>query len=215
MIETLRFLIPDKKEKLYLAVSMGTDSLCGTHWLIKKGYKNLCLLHFNHKIRSQNNLMEKKFIEFCSTYKLPFIIGKGNNLKTEVECRRARLEFYQSINSEDKKIITFHHLDDWVETYLLNCFRGNPNHNSIPIQSDFSNYKILHPFLVTKKGCLKQYGIRNNLERFIIEDETNKKIKGSRRNWIRNIILKEMHKQKLCLHKYAKKQIQKQIKLYY
>jgi tRNA(Ile)-lysidine synthase TilS/MesJ len=122
-----------------------------------------------------------------------------------------------------KEIITAHHLNDYVESYLLNCFRGHPNHTPIEFFSEFNiedkkyfdgkYYKIIHPFLLSTKRDFRQYLERNNYMKYVVEDETNVENKGSRRNWLRNIIIPEMKKNKISLEKFAKNKINSRLQL--
>lgn len=208
MINVIKQIL-SKNKRYYLAVSMGLDSVAAYHWMIGKGYK-VSPVHFNHKLRSQNDLMENNFYDLCKATNSKPIIGYGENLKTEAECREARINFYNKI-CKNEIIITAHHLNDYVESYLLNCFRGHPNKEAIPLESQFENFKIIHPFLLTTKKDFKQYVERNNCSQYIVEDETNNFIKGSRRNWVRSVIIPEMNLQKLSLEKFAKRKINKQL----
>lgn len=201
MINIVRNIV-SKDEHYYFAVSMGVDSVSAYFWMRSKGY-NVSPIHFNHKLRSQNDLMEEKYLELCdATHKIP-IVGKGKNLDTEGDCRKARLEFVKSVLPFGASLLTAHHLNDVVESYLLNCFRGKPNNNIISLVSNFPEYKIVHPFLLSRKKDFIQYAERNDLMRFVVADETNGVVKGSRRNWIRNVIVPEMKKQKLSLEKFC------------
>ena len=47
--------------------------------------------------------------------------------------------------------------------------------------------------------------------RYVVDDETNSIIKGSRRNWIRNFIIPQMKENKLSLEKFAQRKIIKLI----
>lgn len=206
MIKLIKQLI-NKENPLYVATSMGIDSLASLHWLRWKGYKVIAV-HFNHKIRKQNDEMEKNFKKFCRDFNIEGLCGYGGNLKTESDCRRARIEFYSTIFVKKQTIVTAHHLNDWIESYLLNCFRGKPGHEPIPFKSRFSNHEIVHPFLLTKKKDFQQYVDRNGLRHYIIEDETNLILKGSRRNWIRQTIVPEMLRNQISLERFAKKRIE-------
>jgi tRNA(Ile)-lysidine synthetase-like protein len=206
MIKAIKGLI-SKEKTLYVATSMGVDSLGALHWLKWKGYKVIAL-HFNHKIRMQNDEMEKSFQKFCCDFNIEGICGYGKNLKTEADCRQARIDFYSTIFVERQTIVTAHHLNDWVESYLLNCFRGKPGHEPIPLKSRFSNHEIIHPFLLTRKKDFKQYVDRNDLRHYIVEDETNLVLKGSRRNWVRQTIVPEMLKNQISLEKFAERKIE-------
>jgi tRNA(Ile)-lysidine synthase TilS/MesJ len=230
MIKIIKQIV-DKKHPYLFSLSMGSDSVAAFIWMKIAGYE-VFPIHFNHKLRPQNDLMEKKFLEFCKDFnsKNVFITHasyeKIESL-TEGNLRKLRIEFYRDISSFAKDalfpgkltptIITAHHLNDYVESYLLNCFRGHPNHTPIELESNFnfdeSHFKIIHPFLLTKKKDFMQFLERNNYIKYIVEDETNKISKGSRRNWIRNVILPEMLKNKLSLERFAKKKIESNLKL--
>jgi len=187
---------------------MGTDSVAAFHFLLVKGYR-FTPVHFNHKLRDQNNVMESKFYELCNKFNLKGRSDQANNsCITEKDCREARLNFYSSLEGN---IITAHHLNDWVESYLLNCLRGKPNHNPFELISYFPKFKIFHPFLLSRKQDFVQYISRNGLKEFVVEDETNFITKGSRRNWIRKKLIPELKEQKLSLEKYAIKKIQEEV----
>ena len=51
--------LKSKHQQIFVALSMGVDSLAAFFYLQKLGY-NVTALHFNHKLRKQNDLMEKK-----------------------------------------------------------------------------------------------------------------------------------------------------------
>ena len=215
---------------------MGVDSVSAYHWMLSKGF-NVSPIHYNHKLRPQNDLMEEKYKELCEENNCKTIIGYGNHDPTmkfymdevgtvsEADCRSARLRFFNTLadySYEDDDspitILTAHHLNDCVESYLLNCFRGKPNHDFFSLTSDFpasefefsrnkGDFIIAHPFLTSRKKDFEQYAQRNNLMKFVVNDETNSVDKGSRRNWIRNKIIPEMKSQKLSLEKYCLKRI--------
>lgn len=204
MIKFIKQVFP-KDRIYYVAVSMGADSVAALLWMHWMGYKALPL-HFNHGLRPQNNAMQRRFTELCVDFGLDGRIGQGEGLSTEAECRAARLNFY-SKEAAGGHVVTAHHLDDWVESYLLNCFRGHPDHEPFELESVFPEFSIVHPFLVTKKRDFLQFLKRNNYLKYVVQDETNGVVKGSRRNWVRHSILPEMESQKLSLDKYARRRI--------
>jgi tRNA(Ile)-lysidine synthase TilS/MesJ len=208
MINIIKQIVP-KEKHYFLALSMGVDSVAALFWLKSKGY-NITPLHFNHNLRAQNAIMHDGFLKLCEFLKLEGKSEIGVGLKTEADCRNARLKFYSNV-SQGETIITAHHLNDWVESYLINCLRGHPNHIPFELESNFDNFKISHPFLLTRKVDFKQFLDRNGWTQFVVEDETNSVIKGSRRNWIRNSIIPQMKSQKLSLEKFAKRRIGKML----
>jgi tRNA(Ile)-lysidine synthetase-like protein len=207
MIKIIKDIAP-KDRHYFIAVSMGIDSVAAFLWLRSKNY-NITPIHFNHKLRPQNDLMENKFIELCDKLNIEYKIGHGCDLLTEKDCRQARLNFYNSV--VDGSLITAHHLNDYVESYLLNCFRGHPHHRPFELVSYFDNYKIIHPFLLTYKKDFEQFLARNDYLKYTVKDESNFITKGSRRNWIRNAIVPEMKQNKLSLEKFAKRSVIKLI----
>jgi tRNA(Ile)-lysidine synthase TilS/MesJ len=206
MIKVIKQILP-KENQYFIAVSMGVDSVAALFWLRSKGY-NVIPLHFNHNLRAQNGTMQERFLDLCKDFNFQGRFGIGYDLKTEADCRNARLDFYAR-EAGGGTIITAHHLNDWVENYLLNCFRGHPNHTPFELVSEFPNFRIIHPFLLSKKIDFKQYLERNGWMKYVVEDETNCITKGSRRNWVRTAIIPQMEKQKLSLEKYAERKVKK------
>jgi tRNA(Ile)-lysidine synthetase-like protein len=206
MIKIIKHILP-KDRHYHVAVSMGTDSVAALFWLRGKGYK-ITPLHFNHNLRAQNGTMQERFLALCDKLGIEGKTEIGFNLKTEADCRNARLNFYSNA-AKNGTIITAHHLNDWVESYLMNCLRGHPNKHPFDLESKFPDFTVVHPFLLTRKQDFKQFIERNGWSEWVVEDESNKTIKGSRRNWIRNFVLPEMTRQKLSLEKYAKRKISK------
>jgi tRNA(Ile)-lysidine synthase len=207
MIRVIKQILP-KERHYHLAVSMGVDSVAAMFWMRWKGY-NFTPLHFDHNLRPQNGIMHERFHELCSKLGIE---GKSDiwakGMGTEAECRQARLDFYKRA-AGGGIIVTAHHLDDWIENYLLNCFRGHPHHHPLELESSFPEFRVVHPFLPTRKEDFRQFLERNDWNGWVVEDETNRVVKGSRRNWIRRSILPEMTKQRLSLEKYAKRKIKK------
>lgn len=206
MIRVIKGLIP-KDGHYHVAVSMGSDSVAALMWMVWKGYK-VTPLHYNHNLRAQNGLMHEMFFDLCREFNLNAKSDVGINLRTEDECRQARLDFYSRV-AKGGTIVTAHHLGDWVEGYLLNCFRGHPNHDPLPLSSEFAEFRVVHPFLPSRKQDFAEFLERNGWGRFVVSDETNQIVKGSRRNWVRRVILPEMERQKLSLEKYALRKIRK------
>jgi len=207
MIKVIKQIL-SKDRHYHLAVSMGVDSVAALFWLRWKGY-SFTPLHFDHNLRPQNGTMRERFLDLCDKLGIK---GKSEiwarGAGTEAECREARLDFY-SRAAKDGTIITAHHLDDWIESYLLNCLRGHPNKNPFELESKFPDFTVIHPFLPSRKKDLKQFIERNKWTDWIVEDQSNAVIKGSRRNWIRCNIIPEMTRQRLSLEKYAKRRIGK------
>jgi len=207
MIKVIKQILP-RDRHYHIAVSMGLDSVAALFWLRWKGYQ-ITPLHFNHNLRAQNAIMHERFLALCSRFDIEgkseiWVRGAG----TEAECREARLDFY-SREARGGTIITAHHLNDWVESYLLNCLRGHPSKRPFELESKFPNFTVIHPFLPTRKEDFRQFLERNGWMEWVVQDQTNAVVKGSRRNWLRCAMIPEMKKQRLSLEKYAKRRIGK------
>lgn len=209
---------------LYCLCSGGIDSIAVAHFLkhnkfIKHNYNFHSVIHINHNYRKQNDLMENAVKKFCNYYRILFISIRLNHEEgfkdfTEAYLREARLkaiEDYAKKYSTDSVYVTGHHLNDCVESYLLNCFRGHPEYNPIPSVTRFENYSICRPFILNTKKNLIEYCKKNDLMKFVVEDETNFKSQGSRRNMIRNEIVPILNRNQVGLEKIVKKNVEKRI----
>lgn len=185
------------------AVSGGLDSICASHIM---RFRIDAIYHFNHKLRPQNDAMARSVERYAKVLGISLISEENRStLQTEAEFRHARLNAIFS-NRQNVELYTAHHLDDAVESYLLNCFRGHPEYIPIPKETDFGNgNKIIHEFLTKDKKYFQDYALRKGLLEYVVEDETNVLTKGSRRNWIRNSLIPEIESQKIGLRKIVKK----------
>lgn len=166
-----------------IAFSGGVDSLAIAHFL-KRGKKNVTLFHFNHGCEYSNEI-EEKCCELAESLGLEIIIGRfqgdGRKLSLEDKWRRARYNFLRSF---DMKIITGHHLDDAVETYVFTSLHGTVR--MIPVESG----NIIRPFLITEKSEFEKYCKINNLQ--WVDDPYNRKM-SLMRNYMRSNVMKHLY----------------------
>ena len=206
------------QRNIIVMCSGGVDSVAALHYFSKKNSSNYRVngYHFNHKLRPQNDVMAAAVERLCTDLNIPlFLYCEANKpLTTEAECREARFEPLKSYKGSI--IVTGHHLNDCVESYLMNCLRGHQGYMPIPFYTSIKNSKdtfISHPFLLTSKEKLKQYCIKHNLMQYVVEDDTNTTIKGSRRNLLRNEIIPILEREHIGLEKIVKKIIEKRLLL--
>ena len=206
-------IISSNNPTLVLTCSGGVDSIASTHFFIKKVkdtfFDNVVVFHYNHNLREQNNLMQSSVEEFCRKFKFELICSKAESKgdKSEDCCRKLRFNEMENL-FKDSIIVTSHHLNDCVESYLLNCFRGKPEYNPIPFYTVTNSGNIItHPFLFTKKNDFIQYAERNKLYPYIVEDETNQITSGSRRNMIRNKIVPILDQENIGICSIVKKRM--------
>lgn len=206
--------------KATLAFSSGVDSVACCHFLKSALPKfDLTLFHFNHQLRSQNDLMEQKAISFAEKLNLPIIIKKRTdlvgdvnpNIFSESSLRRMRYTAMKDLGY----VITCHHLDDAVENYMFNTLNGKGEYLPIPLITSWDeyNFNVIRPFIFNEKSVIKKYAKKNNLMEFVVEDETNNDV-SFRRNWLRHSIIPQINERGYNLHTIVQKRYREHIQKY-
>lgn len=159
------------------------------------------LAYFNHDTRHSKEA--EKFVKrFAAKNKLILTVGrvKGQKGRRSMEefWREERYRFLESLGSN--YIITCHHLDDVVETWLFTSFHGNPK--LIPNKRGENIYR---PFLMTEKKAIVEYAQRRNLD--WIEDPSNRMTKNIMRNHIRHNIVPQVLKVNPGIRKTIRKKL--------
>ena len=155
------FLFEDKPH-IAISVSGGADSLAllilMKNWIIKNDGK-LTIIHFNHSLRKES-LKEAKYVERISeNFNLACKVLKWKKINFNSSLMQsARTARYSKIIDfcEKEQIIslmTAHHFDDCLETYLMRKERKftTLGLNSIPRINIQKNLQILRPFIGIKK----------------------------------------------------------------
>ena len=151
----------------YLACSGGSDSMGAFHFF-HRARKNFEVLFFHHGTLFSDE-SQKLVEQVCKEKKVPFHVGRlrgtypsGESL--EAFWREERLAFFRTFST----VLTAHHLDDQVETWVWSSLHGNPR--TIPYRS----WNIIHPFLLTPKKNLRSICIRAGIP--FLEDPLNKDV---------------------------------------
>ena len=159
-----------------VACSGGIDSMVVTNFLLQ-GRRKVKLAYFNHD--TSHSRQAQEFVEdYANRNNLDLFLGRvqGTKGKRSMEefWRDERYSFFNRINTNF--LITCHHLDDAVETWVMSAMHGRCK--LIPYQRGGN---IFRPFLMTSKKIIKNYADRKNLE--WVEDPSN-----VRTEYIRNHI---------------------------
>jgi tRNA(Ile)-lysidine synthase TilS/MesJ len=197
-------------------VSSGIDSIVAAHYIIKNLQKkslNINLLHFNHNLRPQNHFMEKMFYQFAETFNkgVCAVIQRpiADTSKTEGELKAFRMKWLSVFSNQI--FVAAHHLNDCVESYLLNIIRGKEGFLPMPFVTEVGSNAICRPFLFTKKTDIEEYAVKNNLLQYVVFDETNNIVKGSRRNFLRHRIIPLLDQEHVGLDTIVKKKMQERL----
>ena len=152
------------KGEFGLACSGGVDSMAIANFLLKGGY-GPHILYFNHNTE-HGDLAEKFVTEYCKRHNLKITIGR-TELKPESNKEKIWSDLrYEFFSKFDFPVITCHHLDDCVETYIFSCLRGFQS--VIP----YSKGNVIRPFLLNEKSQFYKWCETKSVP--FIEDESNK-----------------------------------------
>ena len=177
-----------RKDKLLLAVSGGVDSMVLADIVYKCGY-TFQVAHVNYRLRgldsdSDEALVKNRCQQLGIRLHLKHFEPSRKSLQTEA--RNARYKWFNELLIQEglDKIVLGQHLNDSLETALINLVRGTGLKGFIGIQPLFGNR--VRPLLFATKENLVEYAQENNLE--WREDQSNQENKYDR-NKLRNEVI--------------------------
>ena len=183
-----------KDKKLLIAISGGVDSVVLTHLLSALNF-NISLAHCNFNLRGKESDLDEEFVIQLgeklnlNVFKIHFKtqeFAKANKQSTQIAARELRYNWFQKIieqNSFDY-VLTAHHADDNLETFLINLTRGSGLDGFTGIPE--INGNIVRPLLKFSRETILTYVKDNNIN--WREDKSNASTKYIR-NKIRHKIL--------------------------
>ncbi|MET2986327.1 tRNA lysidine(34) synthetase TilS [Aureibaculum conchae] len=175
---------PELKDKsLLIAISGGLDSVVLTELLHKLEY-NISLAHCNFQLRDIDSDQDEIFVNALanrlgvSVFTKKFdtkAYAKNEKLSIQVAARELRYDWFYTLIKEYSLdyILTAHHADDNLETFLINLSRGTglDGLTGIPEQ----NENIIRPLLPFSRKQIMQYVQEHNLD--WCEDASNAETK--------------------------------------
>jgi len=180
-------------KKVLLAVSGGVDSMVLLH-LIMAQKIDFGVAHVNYKLRVQSDDEEKLLNCYCADRNIALHIYvasreqmddlKSGNLQSKA--RTIRYSFFEKVMIEHgyTHLMTAHHMDDEIEGFFLNLFRGAGLQGLSGMVE--SGHQLLRPLLKITKEELLRYAQQNQVS--YLQDESNFDSTYDR-NFIRNEIL--------------------------
>jgi tRNA(Ile)-lysidine synthase len=152
-------------KKLLLAVSGGLDSMVLLH-LFQELKFDIAIAHCNFQLRGVESFGDQKFIQdYADTNGVPIYVtqfdteafAKDYKLSTQVAARALRYNWFYELLEEENfdYILTAHHADDNLETFLINFTRGTglEGLTGIPVEND----KIIRPLLFLTRNEIDEY----------------------------------------------------------
>lgn len=214
-----RALRASKGNSAVLLCSSGVDSIAMTHYMLtykRELFEDVLPLHFNHNIREENHKMERsfcKFMERCFPDALYSLIRNTLGGHTEDDFRKFRVSHLKHFTGS--VVVSAHHLNDFVESYLINTIRGTPEYLPMPFFTTYTNEQVVtcKPFCFTRKQDFIDYAQQHDLMKYVVEDSTNRESKGSRRNMIRNEIIPILERDHVGIETVVAKRMRKRLAL--
>ncbi|MEL1241063.1 tRNA lysidine(34) synthetase TilS [Flavobacterium flavipallidum] len=158
--------------KLLLATSGGIDSMVLVHLLHELNY-DIAMSHCNFQLRGLESFGDQKFIQdYAEANEIPLFLtqfdteafAKDYKLSTQIAARKLRYNwFYELLETENYDyILTAHHSDDAIETFIINLSRGTGLDGlvGIPAQND----KIIRPLLPFSRKEIQEYASQNQIQ---------------------------------------------------
>ncbi|GAA3954777.1 tRNA lysidine(34) synthetase TilS [Chitinophaga oryziterrae] len=184
-------------QKILLATSGGVDSVVMAH-LFKQAGLPFAIAHCNFQLRGDESVRDESFVTtLAATLGVPFFsvrfdtadYATEKRVSIQVAARELRYEWLETTRKASgcAYIATAHHMQDNVETVLMNICKGtgiSGLHGILPRQTT-----LVRPLLFTQKKDLLAYATEHNIS--YVEDSSNITIKYTR-NFFRHQIIPVM-----------------------
>lgn len=188
-------------KKLLIAVSGGIDSMVLVH-LLHQLKLDISVAHCNFNLRGKESDEDTEFVKSeCNRYNIKLFINHFDTneyadlhkLSIQVAARQLRYDWFNEVLKKEgfDYLLTAHHLDDSIETFLINFTRGTglEGLTGIPQQ----NGKIVRPLLPFSREEIETFANENGIK--WREDSSNASDKYLRNKLRHNVIpiLKELN----------------------
>lgn len=133
----------------------------------------IALAHCNFQLRGVESFEDQNFVqEYAAQNEIPLFVtqfdteafAKDYKLSTQVAARELRYNwFYELLETEKYDfVLTAHHADDSLETFLINLSRGTglEGLDGIPMQ----NNQVIRPFLAFSRSEILDYAISHEIQ---------------------------------------------------
>ena len=185
---------PHKECNFVLAISGGVDSMVLANLFLINNL-NFSIAHCNFQLRGKESDDDELFInKWCSEkdiklYNKKFSTEdycKNNKLTIQMGARELRYEWFKELTNKEKHdfIVTAHHIDDQLETFIINSIRGTGIDGLVGIPDKIN--KIIRPLLMSSKDQIIEYSKVNKIN--YREDSSNDK-EDYLRNKIRHSVI--------------------------
>ncbi len=184
-----------RDQPLIIAVSGGVDSVVLAHLCHEAGFR-MELAHCNFQLRGEESTRDQLFVTNLAERlhtRLHFRLFDTkeyittNNVSVQVAARELRYAWFDELVQESApgaRALTAHHLDDSVETSLMNFFKGTGIAGLRGIMP--KNGHVVRPLLFASREEIMSYAEENQIE--FVQDSSNAENKYTR-NFFRNQLI--------------------------
>lgn len=184
----------DRQHKLLLGVSGGIDSVALTALVDRLG-NEYALAHCNFKLRGQDADADESFVKSLAEklgvacYHKCFETeeyARDKGISIEMAARELRYQWFEKTTVEKgfDFVVVGHHLDDVMETFMLNLSRGTGIRGLTGIRP--KNKRVVRPLLFATRNEIENYARENHLE---YRHDASNDDTGIRRNLVRHELL--------------------------
>jgi tRNA(Ile)-lysidine synthase len=191
-------LLGDLPPEPIIALSGGIDSMAVADFISRS--RPIKCAFFHHGTAASHQGFEM-VAAYCQHRGWPLELGRISSPKEKIESPEEfwRNQRYAWLTTLQGHVITAHHLDDCVETYLWSMMHGTAK--VIPYRRN----NVIRPFLVTPKSELVDWAKKNSVP--WIEDSSNQDTKYMR-NYIRHELVPHALRVNPGLHKVVARKVE-------
>lgn len=173
-----RHQLLNSRHRYLVALSGGADSVCLLRVLYSLGYE-MEAVHCNFHLRGEESDRDEQFCEqLCKEQNTPFhrvhfdtqTFADLHHLSIEMAARELRYQYFHQLSQsiDIQGVCVAHHLDDNVETVLMNLLRGTGIHgltgmrpsSFLPVKTaegEGSSVLLLRPLLCASRREIEDY----------------------------------------------------------
>ncbi len=184
-------------KKILVAVSGGLDSTVLLDLLLKSKC-DVAVAHANFQLRGEASMGDEAWVsQLAIRQKIPYYVHRfetnnyatKNGVSTQMAARELRYAWFKELMEQEgyEFLATGHHLNDNLETFLLNFVRGSGlgGLKGIPIK----NGRIIRPLLTFSRKEIEEYAVFNQLT--WCEDASNER-DDYNRNFVRHQVVPKL-----------------------
>jgi len=183
---------------IWIGLSGGMDSMVLLDVLSQHQnlHSLLKAIHVNHGLSQNANQWQIFCQQHCLQRNIPFFTESLHLKLTsniEAQAREERYQVFSKYAHSGDYLVLAHHLDDQIETLMLNLLRGTGIKGlaAMPQCRDWKGIRMIRPFLQSPRMVLQDYATTHQLT--WIEDESNLNLDYSR-NYLRHVVMPSIEK---------------------